>query len=316
MQQPLFDGLPETPLVPTEWLADHLGADGLVVLDATVLTVDGFGGGRAYVSGEEQYLINGHIPGAVFADLFDDFSDPEGEYAFSRPGVRQFEREAQAHGIDNDTAVVVYDTNHGIWAARLWWLFKSLGFPVRVLDGGYRKWVAEGRPTQVGDVRPRRAGEFSAYEASDAWASKRDVEAVVAGDEDAVLLCALPTSDFLGASGARARGGHIPGSVSVPAHELTDRETGAYLPLGRLRELLEDVATAPDPIIAYCGSGIASAGDALALDLIGRDDVRIYDGSLSEWSADPAAPLETGEPGDRQLAAAGARLHRHSAAQQ
>ena len=132
------------------------------VLDATVLRVTGFNGSVAYVSGEEEYLVKGHIPGAVFADLFDDFSDPEGEYAFAHPAARHFERAAQAHGVDNDTAVVVYDTGIGTWAARLWWLFRSFGFEVRVLDGGLTKWRAEGRELATGDVRPRRAGDFSA----------------------------------------------------------------------------------------------------------------------------------------------------------
>lgn len=247
---PLFESLSETPLVSTDWLAAHLGDDGLVVLDASVLTVDGFGGGRAFVSGDEQYLVDGHIPGAVFADLFDDFSDPEGEYAFSRPSVRQFEREAQAHGVDNDTAVVVYDTGYGIWAARLWWLFRTLGFEVRVLDGGFTKWRAEGRPTQTGDVRPRRAGEFSADEIARSWASKREVEAVVAAETDAVLLCALPRQEFLGDAGSRARRGHIPDSVSVPANELTAADR-AYLPPDQLREIFAEALARPEPIIAY-----------------------------------------------------------------
>lgn len=311
VQHPLFAGLPEGPLVSTAWLAEQLGADELVVLDATVLTVDGFGGGRAFVSGEEQYLVHGHIPGAVFADLFDDFSDPEGEYAFTRPSTIQFEREAQKHGIDNDAAVVIYDTTNGIWAARLWWLFRSFGFEARVLDGGLTAWRSEGRRLQTGDVRPRRAGEFSAAPRTQAWASKREVEAVVAGDTDAVLVCAVPEPEFLGAAANRPRRGHIPASVNVPAAALTAPDSGRYLPADQLREMFADVIEAADPVIAYCGSGIASASDALALTLLGRTDVRLYDGSLNEWSADPSAPLETG---DSLLAASGAPRHQHSAA--
>ena len=306
MPHPLLDALTDPALVSTQWLAEHLGADGLVVLDATVLPVTGFNGADAYVSGEEQYLVNGHIPGAVFADLFDDFSDPEGEYAFSRPSAPHFERAAQSHGIDNDTAVVVYDTADGIWAARLWWLFHSFGFEVRVLDGGLVKWRAEGRRIATGDVRPRRAGEFSAYSDDEAWADKREVEAVVAGREDAVLLCALPAREFAGETGGRPRLGHIPGSISSPAAYLVDRDTNTYLPTERLREVLGDVAAADSPIIAYCRSGIASTSGALALELIGRTDVKVYDGSLNEWAADASSPLETGAP---VLAASGGGRH-------
>jgi thiosulfate/3-mercaptopyruvate sulfurtransferase len=305
VSHPLFDGLPDPALVSTQWLEDHLGSENLVVLDATVLQVKGFNGADAFVTGEEQYLVNGHIPGAVFADLFEDFSDPEGEYPFSRPSARHFERTAQAHGIDNDTAVVVYDTGTGYWAARLWWLFRSFGFGVRVLDGGFVKWCAEGRPVSVGDVRPRRAGEFSAYEDTDAWAAKSDVEAVLAGESDAVLLCALSTSEFAGESG-RPRAGHIPGSVSAPATRLIDPTSNTYLPRERLRDALGEAAASPRPVIAYCQAGIASSGAALALTLLGHDEVRVYDGSLNEWVADASAPIETSAP---VLAASGGGRH-------
>ena len=307
MPHPLFDGLADSPLVTTQWLADHLGADGLVVLDATALKVTGFNGVDAYVSGEEQYLVDGHIPGAVFADLFEDFSDPEGEYPFSRPSAKHFERAAQAHGVDNDTAVVVYDTADAIWAARLWWLFRSFDFEVRVLDGGLAKWRAEGRPVDTGDVRPRRAGEFSAYPDETAWADKRDIEAVLAGDGDgAVLLCALPAREFAGEGSGALRLGHIPGSVSVPASQLIDGRTNAYLRPEGLREVLGGVAAAESPIIAYCRSGIASTSGALALRLLGRTDVKVYDASLNEWVADPSVPLATSAPA---LAASGGGRH-------
>jgi thiosulfate/3-mercaptopyruvate sulfurtransferase len=305
-----FDGLNDTALVSTEWLADHLGAEGLVVLDATVLAVPGFNGGSAYVSGREQFLVDGHIPGAVFADLFEDFSDPEGEYPFSRPGGRHLERAAQAHGIDNDTAVVVYDAVQGVWAARLWWVFRSFGFEVRVLDGGLMKWRAEGRPLQTGDVRARRAGDFSAYPEDDAWAGKHDVEAVVAGEAEGVLLCAAHPREFAGEVAARPRAGHIPSSISVPAAMLLDPDTNAYLPPERLREVLADVVSASAPIITYCDAGVAAAGDALALSLVGRTDVRVYDGSLNEWAADVTAPLELSGPSAAASAAASASQQR------
>ena len=292
MPHRLFAGTPDTPLVTTAWLAEHLGADDLVVLDATVLRVTGFNGSVAYVSGEEEYLVKGHIPGAVFADLFDDFSDPEGEYAFAHPAAKHFERAAQAHGIDNDTAVVVYDTGIGTWASRLWWLFRSFGFEVRVLDGGLTKWRAEGRPLATGDVRPRRAGDFSAAHEPGAWADKADIEAVLSGAADAVLLCALPPREFTGEEGGRSRRGHIPTSVNVSASHLLDRQTNAYLPVERLREVFADATASGEPIIGYCQSAIASTSDALALALIGRTDVRIYDGSLNEWASDQTAPLE------------------------
>ncbi len=289
----MFDGLPDTPLVTTDWLAAHLGDEGLVLLDATVLAVPGFGTATAYVSGDEEYLAKGHIPGAVFADLLESFSDPEGEYPFTHPDAKHFERAAQSVGVDAETAVVVYDNALGQWAARLWWLFRAFGYDdVRVLDGGLKKWVAEGRELALGYVPPRKAGEFYADERDELWADKTYVEAVVRGESDAVLVCGLPPREFSGEQSPRLRPGHIPGSVNAPAGWLVDRDTNAFLPAERLREVLGLAAETDSPVVTYCGSAIAATADALALTLIGHDDVRVYDGSLNEWASDANAPLE------------------------
>ncbi|MET0447907.1 MAG: rhodanese-like domain-containing protein, partial [Aeromicrobium sp.] len=125
------------PLVSTQWLADHLGAEKLVIVDATVFVAPLPGGKPGYVSGHEQYIIDGHLPGAVFADLIDEFSDPSGAYPFTRPSSEAFALAAGSLGIDDDTTVVVYDAALGQWAARVWWLFRAFGYDdVAVLDGG------------------------------------------------------------------------------------------------------------------------------------------------------------------------------------
>src|SRR5690349_9947616 len=98
------------PLVSTQWLADHLGADRLVVLDASVVNYTRPAGGIGHLSGHEQYVLEGHIPGAVFADVIDDLSDPDGRHPFTRPDAERFAAAAGALGIDNATTVVVYDT--------------------------------------------------------------------------------------------------------------------------------------------------------------------------------------------------------------
>jgi thiosulfate/3-mercaptopyruvate sulfurtransferase len=317
-----------SPLVSTQWLADHLGSEGLVVLDATVLSIaspPGFGSGTSWLSGLDQYLLEGHIPGAVFADLLEVFSDPTGSFGFARPSLTQFEEAAASVGVDNDTAVVVYDTAAGQWAARVWWLFRAFGYDrVAVLDGGFSKWTAEERPSETGNVLPRPGAVFSAVAREELWASKDDVEAIVAGATDAraALVFAGPPSDFTGETSPRARAGHIPGSVSVPAGRLIDRDTKALLKGDALREKFAAVldagvlngavrggaaqgtaaAAAGSPsssgprVVTYCGSGIAAASAALALTLLGEDSVAVYDGSLNEWSADPDAPLVTTRP--------------------
>lgn len=276
-----------TPLVSTQWLADHLGGDDLLVIDASVLPHVQPNGRHGYLSGHELYLVDGHIPGAVFADLLEEFSDPEVRFSFPKPGPAQFAAAAGAIGIGAGTKVVLYDRGFGQWAARLWWLLRSFGWDdAAVLDGGWTRWTAEGRASETGHIEPTPA-VFSAHERDGFWATKDEVRAVVDGDAEAVLLAGTSPLEFSGQEGR----GHIPGSVNIPAGRLIDRETNRLLPLDALRERFSEL---DGPVIAYCNGGIVSSTEALALVLIGRDDVRIYDGSLSEWSADPDAPLVAG----------------------
>lgn len=271
------------PLVSTQWLCDHLGSDGLLVIDASVVAVSGADGRTEYVSGIGRHA-EGHVPGAVFADLLERFSDPGAPFPFTRPGAEAFAVAAAALGVDADTTVVVYDGAVGQWASRLWWLFRSFGHDrVAVLDGGVTKWREEGRPLESGPVTPEPSAGFIAAELPGFWSDRGDVAALLAGDRSGTLVCGTPPKDFA------AR--HIPGSVSAPAVRLVDRETNAFLPVPGLRELFADVLASPDPVVAYCGGGIAAAADALVLALLGRDDVTVYDGSLNEWASDPAAPL-------------------------
>lgn len=288
MTAPLLD----SPVVSTQWLADHLGADHLVVLDATVHVPTLPTGRVGYVSGHESYVLSGHVPTAVFADVIEELSDPEGNYPFTRPSAERFAAAAGALGIDNETAVVVYDSAVGQWAARVWWLFRSFGYDnVAVLDGGYTKWTAEGRETDVGHVEPAPA-RFQAVERPELWADKAEVAAIVAGTAPGALVCGIPTKEFTGEEGHRARRGHIPGSLSVPAGRLVDRGTNALLPVDQLRATVAPVLD-ESRVVTYCNGGIAAASDALALVLAGHGNVALYDGSLNEWAADDAAPLET-----------------------
>ena len=285
----------DRPVVSTQWLADHLGSEGLVVLDATVVTGTRPGGSSAYLSGLDQYLVEGHIPGAVFADLLDVFSDPDGAHPFTRPGADAFAAAAAAVGVDDRTTVVVYDASVGQWASRVWWLFRAFGYDrVAVLDGGLTKWRTEQRPLDLGHVEPRAVSGFTAVPHPEFWADKADVEEVVSGGAKATLVCAVPPKEFSGEASPRRRAGRIPGSFSAPAGRLVSRETNAFLSHDELLALFGPVLAQEDPIIAYCGGGIAAASDALALALLGRTDVAVYDGSLNEWAADEAAPLTTG----------------------
>lgn len=279
------------PLVSTQWLADHLGAEGLVVLDATVVPAQDPDGRPVYRSGLDRFTAEGHLPGALFADLLESFSDPAARFPFTRPAAAAFAAAAASIGVTAETTVVVYDAAVGQWASRLWYLFRAFGHDrVAVLDGGAVKWTAEGRPLERGhaaaviEADDQGDGtELIAIERAGFWAGTAEVTAIVDGSRTGTLVCGTPPRDFA------AR--HIPGSVSAPAVRLVDRESNAVLPLDALRTLFADVLTAPGPIVSYCGAGIAAAADALALAVLGRTDVLLYDGSLNEWTADPDAPL-------------------------
>jgi len=285
------------PLVSTQWLADHLGADNLVVLDASVVRYTQPNGRSGYLSGHEQYLLEGHIPGAIFADVIEELSDPDGRYPFTRPTAGRFAAGVGALGIGNDTTVVVYDSAVGQWAARVWWLFRAFGYDnVSVLDGGLAQWRAEGRDLETGHVDPV-ATRFTATERPELWVDKAFVEGVLRGEHEAALVCASPPREFTGEVVTRKRAGHIPGSSSAPAGRLVDRDSRTYLAHEKLRGILEPALGAPR-IVTYCGGGIAAASAALALVLLGERSVAVYDGSLNEWVADPEAELVT-------LAAAG-----------
>jgi thiosulfate/3-mercaptopyruvate sulfurtransferase len=286
---PLLD----SPIVSTQWLADHLGAPKLVVLDASVLPYRQANGKPGYLSGQETYVLNGHIPGALFADLIETFSNPKGRYPFTRPTTKAFASAAGALGIDNQTTVIVYDAVAGQWAARLWWLFRAFGHDrVAVLDGGFTKWGTEERPTDIGHVEPS-AAVFTAVERPEMWVDKAEVAAIVAGEAPGALVCGIPPKEFAGEEGNRPRLGHIPGSISVPVGRLIDHDTKALLTPAQLGASFAPVLAEGGRVVTYCHAGIAASADALALTLLGHQNVAIYDGSLSEWAADPAAPLTT-----------------------
>lgn len=279
------------PIVSTQWLADHLGRDNLVVVDASVLLVPGHDGRPGYLSGDEQHLVEGHVPGAVFGDLLQQLSDPEAPFPFSRLDPGRFAAATAALGIDDDSVVVVYDSAVGQWASRLWWLLRSAGHDaVAVLDGGLSAWRREKRPIETGHVEPAPSKGITIRVERPLWIDKAGVERVLRGEAAGALVCAVPPKEFTGEEGRRLRRGHLPGSRSVPAGRLVDRTANTLLPPERLRALFGE-SLESERIVLYCGGGIAATADALALAVLGVETAVVYDGSLNEWAADPDAPL-------------------------
>jgi thiosulfate/3-mercaptopyruvate sulfurtransferase len=182
-----------------------------------------------------------------------------------------------------------------MWATRLWWLLRYFGHDaISVLDGGLAAWTEAGGPVETGERR-HPAASFTARPRPELLAHLDDVRAI-SQDGTACLVNALAPGVFRGEGpGAYSRPGRIPGSVNVPWHGLVDPGTGRFRPPAELASLLSAGGIRPDqPVIAYCGGGISATVDLFALSLTGRDDARLYDGSLTEWSADPGLPLVTG----------------------
>jgi thiosulfate/3-mercaptopyruvate sulfurtransferase len=279
-------------LVETDELERQLGDQALRVFDCTVLLEPGPDGVRLE-SGREEWA-NAHIPGAGFLDLLDELADPGSQFHFMLPPAGQFAEVMSRHGVEDGTRVVLYDGHGNSWAARVWWMLRAYGFDdAAVLNGGWTKWTLEGRPTSsVAPDRPR--GRFRPRPRSGVFVDRAVVlDAVESGS--GCLLNALSEEQHRGAAPTvrGGRPGRIPTSLSMPARELVDAETRAFLPEPELRARLERVAPLGEGrVITYCGGGIAASATAFALRLVGHEDVAVYDASLEEWATDPSLPIE------------------------
>ncbi len=283
-----------TLLVTTEWLAAHLGDAGLRVFDCTThLVPDPKTTLRAETARPDWE--KGHVPGAGYLDLVEELSERASPYRFTLPSAEQFARAMSAHGVGPGAHVVLYSAKSAIWATRVWWMLRAFGFDeVSVLDGGWEKWTGEGRPVATAPCAYPPA-TFTAHPRPALLARTPDVAAAQA-DPGVCTLNALSRAQHTGEGGIHyGTPGHIPGSVSVPFVELIDRERNTFLAPAALRARLEAAGALAAPrVVTYCGAGIAATGVAFALALLGRDDVAVYDGSLGEWCADPARPMERG----------------------
>lgn len=276
-------------LVSTGWLAEHLEDDALVVVDATV-DIDPTAG--SVVSGRARWE-RGHIPGAVFADLLTDLSDPDAPTPLMMPSPDRAAEVFGGLGIGDGSRVVVYDGRESMWAARVWWMLQTLGHPdAAVLDGGWTAWEAEGRPVSTAVPAPRPA-TFTPRLQAGLFVGKEAVRSAI-DDEQTIIVDALTPKEYRGEAAFYGRPGHLPGAVNVPARSIVDRETQRFRPLEELRELFGP-ALAADSVVTYCGGGVAASSDAFALRLLGHEHVAVYDGSMMEWAADPELPLVTGE---------------------
>ncbi len=286
-----------TPLIDVDELAAVLDDPALRLFDATVNLVRPPEGGPYTVQSGRAAYNREHIPGAAFADIPGALSDPDSLLAFTLPSAERFERQAGRLGIADGTHVVVYAQDSPMWATRLWWELRYFGFDaVSVLDGGLPAWKASGRAlSDAPTAYP--AATFAASPRPEWVAARAEIEAIVEAEgAPACLVNALTPPVFRGEGpSSYSRPGRIPSSVNAPWTALIDPDTNRFRPLPELRDAFEAAgALGERPVIAYCGGGISATVDLFALALLGRDDARLYDGSLTEWTRDPALPVEVG----------------------
>jgi thiosulfate/3-mercaptopyruvate sulfurtransferase len=274
-------------LVSTEWLERRLGEPGLVVLDASAHLPDARRDARAEFAAA-------HIPGARFLDL-DGLKDATSPVPAALPTADQFAARMTALGIRNGDRAVVYDDSAVKTSARAWFIGRQHGLEVAILDGGLGKWRAEGRPLESGDTAPSPR-RFIPGQGSGAVRTKADIAANLASGSEQ-LLDARGAGRFSGAEPEIRPGmpsGHIPGSRNLPFSGVLQPD-GTFKNEAGLRAAFADAGIDLErAVVTTCGSGVTAAVLLFALHLLGKRDVALYDGSWSEWGADPATPKATG----------------------
>ncbi|GAB3109561.1 sulfurtransferase [Streptomyces calidiresistens] len=287
------NGTLDSALVETDWLEANLGRPGLVIVDCTVNVRPLPEGGVDLGPGRDGYL-EGHIPGAVFADLLTELADLDRPRPFAIPESGTLAGRLEELGISSEDTVILYDRAHTAFATRLWWMLHSLGHDrAAVLNGGWRKWTAERRPVATEVPHPER-GTFVPRPRPELFVGLEEVR-LATEDPTVCLVNALSPEQHAGeVPVAHGRSGHIPSSVNVPAGALIDPVTGGFLRKGQLAARLDEAGvTKAGKVIAYCAAGVDATIDAFALKMLGITDVALYDNGLLEWSGDPSLRLDT-----------------------
>jgi thiosulfate/3-mercaptopyruvate sulfurtransferase len=278
----------ERGLVSTDWLAARLGQPGLRVVDGSMYLPN---------SGRDAAaeFAAAHLPGAVFFDL-EASSDRRSPLPHMLPPAADFAERMSALGLSDGDGIVVYDgSGANLSAARVWWMFRVFGHErVAVLDGGLRKWSAEGRPLERGTPAPSR-GRFTTRR--DPAGDVRTLAQVRSALGEIQMVDMRSAGRFAGTEPeprAGLRGGHIPGSRNLPYDRLVAGDATVLPPEALRRRIAAAGVDLTAPVIATCGSGVSACTLILALHLLGHDDATLYDGAWSEWGGRADTPVETG----------------------
>jgi thiosulfate/3-mercaptopyruvate sulfurtransferase len=279
------NGYAKPVLVTTNWLADHLSDDNVVV---------------AEVDEDPSLYDEGHIPGAIKLHWRDDLEDPVERDLVDKP---TFERLMSERGVSNDSTIVVYGDKNNWFAAYAYWYLKIYGHEdVRILDGGRTKWVDESRELTTDAPEPKQ-GDYKAAERDESIRARRDAVEQGIGEQTKALVDVRSPQEYSGElisppgyeqEGAQ-RAGHIPTAQSIPWAQAV-RDDGTFKPAGQLRDLYEGKGITPEKeVTAYCRIGERSAHTWFVLrELLGYETVKNYDGSWTEWGNLVDVPIEKG----------------------
>ena len=277
-------------IVETDWLASHLSSPDLIVLDGSWHLPTAGRNARA------EYLTE-HIPGALFFDI-DDISDDKSNLPHMLPSTVKFSSRMKKMGIGDGARIVVYDTTGIFSAARVWWTFRAMGHrDVAVLNGGLKKWKAEGRPLDDGMPPKRSERHYTPLQNTEIIRDLDEMKALI-GKAGAQIVDARPAGRFEGREDEPREGlrkGHMPGAKNLPSQLLLNPD-GTFKSNEELAKLFKaagiDVAK---PVVTTCGSGVTASMLALALAALGQTNAAVYDGSWAEWGIEGnGLPIETG----------------------
>jgi thiosulfate/3-mercaptopyruvate sulfurtransferase len=281
-------------LVQTDRLEAHLADPDLRIFECTTwLRPAAPGEDVPYhpEAGRADYEA-GHIPGAGFLDLPGELSRQDAPVHFMMLPAAQFADVMGRHGVGDGTRVVLYSRERIMWATRVWWMLHAMGFDrAAVLDGGFEKWVAEGRPVSSAPSAYPPA-TFTPRPRAGLFVDKSAVLQAI-GDPSVCLINTLSEPDFRGAEPSRyGRPGHIPRSANLPWPGLTDPETSTFIPLEEAAQRINAIgADRAERIVCYCGGGISATMGLFLLHRLGYDNLALYDASMAEWARDETLPI-------------------------
>ncbi len=280
----------EYALVTTHWLHDHLTQPDIRIIDIRGHVLPADDPPPHYFSHKEDYLKS-HIPGALFVDWVHDITDAESPHGAQIATPDAYADLMGELGIGDNTLVIAYDDAEGMFAARLWWTLRYYGHDnVAVLDGGWQKWIAEGRVTtdKIPTVEPVT---FTPKPVDKLRHTLQQVEASLNSPQMALIDVRTP-AEFNGEASRASRSGHIPGALNLPRKSLIT-EDGTMLSPEKLRERFAKIGVEADQgeVVLYCNGGVSASYGMLALYAAGFRDVSVYDGSWKEWGNLPDKPI-------------------------